>query len=211
MRSNMITTGEVICKYLKIKNINQIFLAKNLGITPQYVNGIIKNKRSASKKVIDKIIKFLKISDEDIDMIKKYEIFKKTGVIKKEAVNIKIEAIYTDYGYVEEYKEGLIILEEFGDIYSDCYIIRIETENLNKFCYGDYVVIKKEKDILTEYFNKYFLVKIDDEIDFCKIEKIDDKLLLTYLNKNKGKKIIRVNKKIEIIGTIIGKYSLWKE
>ncbi|WP_066900706.1 helix-turn-helix domain-containing protein [Streptobacillus notomytis] len=207
----MITTGEIISKYLEIKNINQIFLAKSVEITPQYINGIIKNKRSASQKVIDKIIKFLKISETDVDMIKKYEIFRKTGLIKKEAINIKVEAKYTDYGYITEYEEGLVILEQFGNIYSNSYILKIETYNLRHFIFGDYVVIKKENKELTEYLNKYFLVKFNDEIDFCKLEKIDDKLLLTYLNKNKAKKIIRLNKKIDIIGTIIGKYSPWKE
>ncbi|CAM3068204.1 helix-turn-helix domain-containing protein [Streptobacillus ratti] len=207
----MVTTGEIIYKYLKIKNINQLFLAKNVGITPQYINGIIKNKRSASQKVIDKIIKFLKISDNDIDMIKKYEIFKKTGVIKKEAISLRIEAVYTDNGYIIEYKDGVIVLEQFGNKYLDSYLIKIETDNLNRFNYGDYVVIKRENIELTEHLDKYLLVKFDDEIDFCKLEKIDNKLLLTYLNKNKAKKIIRFNKKIDIIGTIIGKYSLWKE
>lgn len=207
----MITTGEVITKYLKDKNINQLFLAKNIDVTPQYVNGIINNKRTASKNILDKIIRFLKISKTDVDLIMKYEIFRKTGVIKKDSIPIKIQAQYTDFGYEINLEEGIVVLEDFDEKYKDTYLVKVLTNKLRYFSKGEYIYIKKVDFEYKDYLNKYCLMEIDEEIDFCKIEIIDEKILLTYLNKEKSKKILRHNKRINIIGTIIGKYSPWRD
>ncbi|CAM3167708.1 helix-turn-helix transcriptional regulator [Streptobacillus felis] len=207
----MITTGEIITKYLNEKNINQYFLARAIEVTPQYVNGIVRNKRSISENVLNKIAKFLRITSNDIELIKKYEIFKKTGLIKNNSLEIKIKGLYTENGYIHEIKEGIISLDNLGEKYLNTFIVEVLSYNLKNFSYGDMLIIKEINENFLNQYNKYLLINIDDVIDFCKIEKIDEKFLVTYLDKNKSKKIFKNNKKINIIGTIIGKYSLWKD
>ena len=54
-------TGEILEEYLR-KKMSQVDLAKIIEVSPQYINNIIKNKKSPSEKFLEKFYKIFDVS-----------------------------------------------------------------------------------------------------------------------------------------------------
>ncbi|GLI57322.1 hypothetical protein PM10SUCC1_28360 [Propionigenium maris DSM 9537] len=84
-------TGDIIKEYREKQDYTLTKLAEEVNKSVGYINDIEKGRRNFPKKEIgDKLIKVLKISDEDIKNIKKYEDYKRTPEsIRKENSDAK--------------------------------------------------------------------------------------------------------------------------
>ena len=112
----MVTTGDILTKYLNKLNITQTTIASILGVSPQYINALINNRKRPSKMVMNNLIKTLSISKEDVQIIEKYEVYKKVRYIEdydldiqnidKEFILVSIDGSI-DFVYVEHVNDKL--------------------------------------------------------------------------------------------------------
>lgn len=207
----MLSTSEIIQNYLKVKNINQSTFALLLKVTPQYISNIFNNKKFPSKKFIKDSIKVLNISEKDILLINKYEMYRRFNIVQADIEDIEIVGKYTNLGYISEISDKKISLYNFEDISKDIKAIAINTNLLNTdFKKGDIVFLEflKEDKI---YLDRIVLLDIDGFIDFAKLQILDNKLLVRYINKENSDKILNLSKKINILAIVVGKYTNLKE
>lgn len=189
----MISTGNILRKYIIEKNITQSDLAKLLDVSPQYINNILNDIKSPSKNILKKFEKFLKISEEDNILIEKFEIYRKSDKIYQE-INRKANfyGIYNEDGFKIKIEEKYIDTNIF-----DMSNVKIIEYNKNYMLFKD---LRKNYSLKEE---RIYLVEIDKKIDIVKLEMIDDLMYLKNLNNTKyifSKK----NKKIKFISINIG-------
>ena len=202
----MVTTGDILTKYLNKWNITQTTIANILGVSPQYINALINNRKKPSKIVMNNLVKVLNISKEDIQIIEKYEVYKKVKYTEDYPTDIQCIGVYTLNGFEYKFSEEKISISNLKR--NDLKYLKIEIDNLEEFKLGEYIFIET-KDLYIESIDKDFiLINFDGSIDFVYVEHVNDKLYMRYLNHLKGTNILsRTNQsKIKIIGKYIGKY-----
>lgn len=210
----MITTGEILSKYLKEKSITQINFALITKVTPQYVSNILNDKKSPSKNFLKECIRVLKINKNDVELINRYEIFRRYSILLDEAKEVRYIGRYTDLGYISDLSNKIIKLSNFDFSFPE-YIF-IETNDLkpvfNKF---EYIFLEKVLEIenIYYYLDKILFLEYENISDFAKIEIIENKIVIRFLNKNNKSKILSLTsyKKMNIIGYVVGKYIDMKE
>lgn len=73
----MKTTGEILRKKREDKNLKVQEIADRLGVTQPYVTLIENNKKNPSKKYLEEVKKLLNLSDEEIKKIEEFEKFRR--------------------------------------------------------------------------------------------------------------------------------------
>ena len=202
----MVTTGDILTKYLNKLNITQTTIASILGVSPQYINALINNRKRPSKMVMNNLIKTLSISKEDVQIIEKYEVYKKVRYIEDCDFDIQCIGKYNINGFEYTFNEEKIMISNLKR--NDLKYLKIECSNLEEFNKGEYVFIETENLDLQNIDKEFILISIDGSIDFVYVEHVNDKLYMRYLNHLKGANILsKTNQnKIKIIGKYIGKY-----
>lgn len=202
----MVTTGDILTKYLNKLNITQTTIASILGVSPQYINALINNKKRPSKMVMNSLIKTLSISKEDVQIIEKYEVYKKVRYIEDYDFDIQCIGKYTINGFEYTFNEEKITISNLKR--NDLKYLKIECSNLEEFNKGEYIFIETRDLDIQNIDKDFILINIDGSIDFVYVEHVNDKLYMRYLNHLKGTNILsRTNQnKIKIIGRYIGKY-----
>ena len=202
----MVTTGDILTKYLNKLNITQTTIASILGVSPQYINALINNRKRPSKMVMNSLIKTLSISKEDVQIIEKYEVYKKVRYIEDYNFDIQCIGKYTINGFEYTFNEEKITISNLKR--DDLKYLKIECSNLEEFNLGEYIFIETRDLDIQNIDKDFILINIDGSIDFVYVEHVNDKLYMRYLNHLKGTNILsRTNQnKIKIIGRYIGKY-----
>ena len=202
----MVTTGDILTKYLNKLNITQTTIASILGVSPQYINALINNRKRPSKMVMNSLIKTLSISKEDVQIIEKYEVYKKVKYIEDYNFDIQCIGKYTINGFEYTFNEEKITISNLKR--EDLKYLKIECSNLEEFNLGEYIFIETRDLDIQNIDKDFILINIDGSIDFVYVEHVNDKLYMRYLNHLKGTNILsRTNQnKIKIIGRYIGKY-----
>ena len=202
----MVTTGDILTKYLNKLNITQTTIASILGVSPQYINALINNRKRPSKMVMNNLIKTLSISKEDVQIIEKYEVYKKVRYIEDYDFDIQCIGKYTINGFEYTFNEEKIMISNLKR--NDLKYLKIECSNLEEFNKGEYIFIETRDLDIQNIDKDFILINIDGSIDFVYVEHVNDKLYMRYLNHLKGTNILsRTNQnKIKIIGKYIGKY-----
>lgn len=202
----MVTTGDILTKYLNKLNITQTTIASILGVSPQYINALINNRKRPSKMVMNSLIKTLSISKEDVQIIEKYEVYKKVKYIEDYNFDIQCIGKYTINGFEYTFNEEKITISNLKR--DDLKYLKIECSNLEEFNLGEYIFIETRDLDIQNIDKDFILINIDGSIDFVYVEHVNDKLYMRYLNHLKGTNILsRTNQnKIKIIGRYIGKY-----
>lgn len=192
----MITTSKILQNYLNERNLSQVEIARIINVTPQYINAILNNKRNISKKVLKLLIKYLKITDEDIKLIEKLEIKNKLSYID-ESKDIKF------YHYAN------IIGDEIKIKNSDKYISFNNFDNIT----GGFFIITFDNNEYTFFIkdnaisiNETYMLEIDGKTSIYKILETKNKLIV-FDELKKEYKVID-SKNLKIIGKRVFEFKI---
>lgn len=205
----MRTTGEIISTYLKNSNMSQHLIAEILSVTPQYISNVVNNKKSPSKNLLKDLIRILKISEEDMLLIQKYEIYRRGYLIEKEEKGIKLLGKYTNKGFKYDFSDKkIIMLNTMYNVENLAYVYILTTDLEPTFKKGISIFFELSNEI--KYNNEVYLLKYKDSIDIAILEEIDDKIIIRYIEKNKKSQLLNKNeqKKLEIIGIYSGSFEI---
>ncbi len=209
-------TSDILLKYIP-SNMKRKTLAEILEVKPQYLSNVLNDSKKASNVFLNKFYSLFNVSDEDIDKIEKYEVFRKVPKdIRNEVLEIKKG--FTNFETIYLENMGILTDDEFlisndaeimsikkGILYEQMmkgdFFITVNTDRYSPFFKEDILIFKKIS-LNIEANGKYCLVKYKNKIDMYLIKIIDKKIVLNSLVKNGKNYILTRNKDLKIYGYV---------